>query len=47
MKLIEELNYLGNNKSYDRVMQIKNDNAHSLCGQYQASEFEEGSISIR
>ena len=38
MKLIEEFNYLGISISYDRVMQIENDIAHSLCGQYQASE---------
>ena len=38
VKLIEELNYLGISISYDRVMQIENDIAHSLCGQYQASE---------
>ena len=37
-KLIEELYHYGISISYERVMQRENDIAHSLCGQYQASE---------
>lgn len=37
-KLVEELHHLGISVSYDRVMQIEKDIAHSLCGQYQANK---------
>ena len=37
-KLIEELQYLGISISYNRVMQIENDTAHSVCSQYQAND---------
>ncbi len=37
-KLIEDLQYLGISISYNRVMQIEKDIAHSVCSQYQAND---------
>ena len=38
MCVIEELQYLGISISYNRLMQIEKDIAHSVCSQYQAND---------